>query len=383
MDAPLFENVVTTGTVTDAAPASMEPATTAGADAQVEPDTQRVALETTAEGEDWEAPADSRPEQKSRWARLREKAQRAEKEAAELRVALDGYSAFEPVRDAMQTLVQSLTAESNEVGQLHIDNVEKAWQALADIDTIGAQNLAGYIVDAYGDYYVSRKFNASPEEIEVALRLYKEENGEDGPIAVAPRRAAASDLETRLREEIDGALSPEVAAYLKSQLSLVEQEKARQQQQEADAMAAQQAERLREFNARFDDTFTNVMKEWNVDPQSGLGPTVVREALVSIRENPKDLEIISKAQYDAAMNRRQAALSQVPTINAILSKHIGLVVNRLIGGRQQATVQQVKSTAVGQTPIVGSAGNGVPSVATENATLPLRARLEAIFQGGK
>jgi len=373
---------VTAGTAPDAVQDSVVAENTATEPVEATAATGEVDAEPGGE-----APEHSSPEQVSRWGKLRNKAETAEKRVTELEAKAAEFAPLEGVRDHAVGIVAGLTAPepSGEAIVTH----------LHAIDPEGANVLAGYILTEYGTYRDNAIYGANPDEIRAALQAFRgqvpvsQPNGYDQGYELqgqqAPQQGALAGLPASVAEDWD-LLSPETQNYFlerERQSQAFERQRLNEQQQRDAQVTAVAVEA---YQGQFYPMIQHEIKEWGVtEPEGQIAFWKGVEA--SIDNVATDRQAIESAKRLAAQNRQYAANSQSPAIENILRRHIGLVGNALYKQRQAgqlAGTEALKARVNGTAPshIAGSAGAAATG-GQDWDKQPLKDRLDAIFREGR
>lgn len=330
----------------------------------------------TAETESLEAPEQSSPEQKGRWAKLRDKAERAETRATDLEQKYSTFAPLEPVRDQILGLVQGLSAEMPDS-----DSIE---DALAAIDREGANYFAGHILEKYGPYRDQQVYGASPDEIRAALTAYRSgaapvQQAQQYEMPVQQRGARPASV----TEDWD-LLSPETQAYIAAQEARARQLDQQRQDELQQRDEGLRMQRVEAYNAQFYPMIRQEIADtWKVtDPEGQIAFWQGVEA--SIARVQADAQVIENAKKFAASERLYAANQSSAAVQNILKRHIDLVGNALYRQQQAAQIAATEAAtakaASVQPPqhVAGSTG----AVASANELTPLRDRLTKIFAEG-
>lgn len=305
---------------TTAPPASVEPVPTTGTPVSVEvdsqPDTSTEALAHVDVGDDdlAEAPSQSSPEQKGRWAKLRDKAERAERAVAERDQQLAEYAPIAPVREQAIALIESLMADTPDVA--------RGIDALAAIDQVGANALAAEIVRQYGNDWLRHETGFTLDQIRASLDQQ----------SVVPTQADMTGLD----EAIETYLDPEHAVLLRERLRIAEEYERQRQNTSQQQTHAYVAATLDQYNSQFDPVIEGEMVRWKVDPASPDAQDFVTLVRSSIERNPEDVAVIENAQRALIEGRSGLAIRQADAIKRILTKHAALVGSRRFAEKQAA-----------------------------------------------
>lgn len=305
---------------TIAPPASGEPVSTTGTPVSVEVDSQpdasmeAVAHVDVPDDDLAEAPAQSSPEQKGRWAKLRDKAERAERGVAERDQQLLEYAPIAPVREHAVSLVESLMAET--------PDVTRGIDALAAIDQVGANALAAELVRQYGNDWLKHEVGLTLEEIRASLERQQ----------ITPAQADVTGLD----EAIETYLDPEHVALLRERLRVAEEYERQRQNFAQQRTEADLAAGLDQYNAQFDPIIEGEMARWKVDPASPDAQDFATLISSSIQRNPEDMAVLQNAQRAFVEGRAGLAMRQAEAIKRILAKHAALVGSRRFAEKQAA-----------------------------------------------
>jgi hypothetical protein len=389
---PDIESVSTDVTGASAAPASIgdavETATTTTEATDLS--AMGIPVETTepaAESQEdlTEPPANSSPEQMSRWKKLRHRAEMAESERNELAETTKAFEPIVPVRDEVVGLVDAMFVEDPDGGQV--------LDALASLDVAATRRLAAHVLETYGHVRDRDVYGADPQEIEAALNAYR--NGgvrptDPFPVNYAPQQQAPSTMPLKLQEEIEyleglGGEDAELANFMRQtyaekedlarRLQALESAPRQPQEQRVDP-AVELSVKEEEFSRQFDP--------FVVEQLTAKGYTEPERASAfwdsvygSIMKSPADRAIIEKAKALYVDGRKPAAAREFPAVKGVIQKHVNLRYAALNGTPAAAPAPTAAAAAA---PVHQPGSSAPPQGGADKE--PLRTRLERIFAGG-
>jgi len=387
---PDIESVSTDVTGASAAPAStgdaVETATTTEA---TDLSAMGIPVETTepaAESQEdlTEPPANSSPEQMSRWKKLRHRAEMAESERNELAETTKAFEPIVPVRDEVVGLVDAMFVEDPDGGQV--------LDALASLDVAATRRLAAHVLETYGHVRDRDVYGADPQEIEAALNAYR--NGGVRPVEApaygAPQQQAPSTMPLKLQEEIEyleglGGEDAELANFMR-QTYAEKEDLARRLQALESAPRQPQEQRVDpavELSAK-EEEFSRQFDPFVVEQLTAKGYTEPERASAfwdsvygSIMKSPADRAIIEKAKALYVDGRKPAAAREFPAVKGVIQKHVNLRYAALNGTPAAAPAPTAAAAAA---PVHQPGSSAPPQGGAEKE--PLRTRLERIFAGG-
>lgn len=337
------------------------------------------------------APEHSSPEQVSRWGRLRDRAKSAETERDTLREQVAGYASIEPVREHVLGIAEGLTAsEVNPVAVL---------EHMLAIDPVGTNHTAAYLIERF----TPDAYGATPDEIRQALATVR--TGAPAQVQQPATTAASQafippselalarpDLAAALTEELtflDGAegQGPALGEYVRSLIAenaRLRAGEATRSEAEATARAAAERATIEAAKAEYAEQFSPIVRDefaaWGVtDPVIAAELWLLVEA--SIEAARMDREILEEAGNLYAANRKLPAQQKAPAVEAVLRRHIGVVLNRHRGPRQQ---QQVAASEAARQRTAPQTPTHVPGSAAPPASQhkeSLHDRLQRIYAG--
>jgi hypothetical protein len=392
---PDIESVSTDVTGASAAPASIgdavETATTTTEATDLS--AMGIPVETTepaAESQEdlTEPPANSSPEQMSRWKKLRHRAEMAESERNELAETTKAFEPIVPVRDEVVGLVDAMFVLDPDGGQV--------LDALASLDVAATRRLAAHVLETYGHVRDRDVYGADPQEIEAALNAYR--NGGQIPAsnlapAYQPGGRLAEPQTTmplKLQEEIEyleglGGEDAELANFMRQtyaekedlarRLQALESAPRQPQEQRVDP-AVELSVKEEEFSRQFDP--------FVVEQLTAKGYTEPERASAfwdsvygSIMKSPADRAIIEKAKALYVDGRKPAAAREFPAVKGVIQKHVNLRYAALNGTPAAAPAPTAAAAAA---PVHQPGSSAPPQGGADKE--PLRTRLERIFAGG-
>lgn len=352
-------------------------------------DTTQAGLVDIGEDET-EPPANSDPKKVSQWRQLREKTERAEREAADYKAKYEPLAGIEPVRDQVVALVDRMTA-----AEVDSDAIETQ---LIAIDPFASSRYAGHILLKYGDYRDKHVYGASSDEIKAALAAHRGQ-GQQAPPAAQPAQAAGAptsvlppQVEAELAELAE-YMSPESMANIRQQYERTaaweaQQEKAREAQEieRQKAAADAQVQAAGEYMSRFVPAVDSFFAAAKIDPASDLAQLVRDKAIATMKADPIAGKVNDGIQAFAD-GRKVAAGRHDADVTAAINRHLGLALVK-IREAAGATAAPAQAAAAAKTPsnhITGGAKTPVPPRVDTTGMSPaerreaLKARLQETY----
>lgn len=314
-----------------------------------------------AVADDLEPPAGSSPEQSGRWRKHTDARKRAEEEvsakSAEVTELRTRFQSIEPVLEPVNQLIAALTAAKPDV----VGGIK----AMKQIDAVGTNEIAGALMEEFGNDWVRSKLGVSLED---ARRLIAAPQG-----APAGQTLAALSPETLndISQFVDPEVAQTIAAMQEQMAQMAEAGKTRGEQSEretAEQQAQQQREAIDAYNSQFDSDIGAMATTYKVVADTDEAKDYMAAIQRSLRESPADIDVIRQAQEAYLSGRTYLASQGTEAVRAVIRRHAQLVGDRLFKHRLEADVAAgqkaaeiaAAQAAAGITPTGGSLPPGPP-----------------------